>query len=127
VLVNEKEVSAALGADPGPGSRFSSHGSSQCQYGTYQTRFVLVNFTPTRGRAGYDLLHDGARLRTAGLHAVDIAGVGDRALEISGPGTAGVYFNKGDSLVVISVLFHAGSTSPGTQAVALAKIAAGRL
>jgi hypothetical protein len=122
VLVTEAEISRALGADPGPGRRFASHGSSQCQYGTYQTTYALVNVTPTRGRAGYDRLHDDSN-----HHVASIDGVGDRAMEVSGPGTAGIYFNKGDALVVIVVVIHGAATPPESQALALAKLAASRI
>ena len=122
-LVTEAEISTALGTDPGHGSAFTSHGSSQCQYGSYQTKFVLVNLTPTRGRAGYDLMSHNSRLQ----HATALSGLADRALEIAAPGTAGIYFNKGDALVVVTVVIHAAGSPPASQALALAKIAANRL
>jgi hypothetical protein len=120
-LVTEHDATTALGADPGPASRFASHGSSQCQYGSYRTKFLLVNLTPTRGKAAYDLVHNSTE-----LHAVDLAGVGDRAFEVSGPGTAGIYFTKGDALVVVSVTMRT-ATPPEDQALALAKIAQSRV
>ena len=125
-LITENDVSAAMGADPGSGRPFSSHGSTQCQYGSYQKQFVLVNLNPTRGRAAFDLMHNNPKLHNAKLHAVDVSGVGDRALGISGPGTSSIYFNKGDALVVISVAIRT-APSPNAQALSLAKIAASRL
>jgi hypothetical protein len=124
-LVTEQEVRAALGTDPGPGRAFTSHGASQCQYGTYQTAFVLVNLTPSQGRAAYDLMHN-----TSLGHAVvvaDVGGLGDRAFEISGPNTASVYFDKGDALVLVMVEIRIATAPPKGQALALAMTAANRI
>jgi hypothetical protein len=125
-LVTEKDAAAALGKDPGPGSAFSSHGSTQCQYGSYQTAFLLVNLTPSHGRAGYDLIRSNRKLGTQ-VSVVTIAGVGDRAFEISEHNTAGIYFNKGDAVVVVSVSMQTATSPPQGPALALAKIAASRL
>ena len=125
-LISEGEAGAALGADPGPGNKFSSHGSSQCQFGSYATQFLLVNVTPTRGRAGYDLMHDNPKVSQSGAVAT-LPGVGDRAFELTGPGTASIYFNKGDVLVLVSVVIHTAAAPPMAQALSLAKTAAGRV
>lgn len=125
-LITEAEATAALGADPGPGSKFASHGSSQCQFGSYQAQFLLVNITPTRGKAGYDLMHNNPKLSQAGSVA-NLAGVGDRAFEITGPGTASIYFNKGDALILVSVAIPSAPVAPKAQALALAKTAADRV
>jgi hypothetical protein len=125
-LITEKDTGTALGSDPGHGSKFSSHGSSQCQYGNYETGLVLVNLTPTRGRAGYDLMRKNPKLG----HTVDVAavsGVGDRAFEITGPNTASIYFDKGDALVLVMVTIRKATSPPKGQVLALAKTAAGRI
>ena len=125
-LVTEPDATTALGKDPGAGSKFSSHGSTQCQYGSYQTAFLLVNLTPSQGRAGYDNVHNNPKLGQ-NVRVIDITGVGDRAFEISGPNTAGIYFTKGDALVVVSVSMQTATSPPKVAALALAKIAASRL
>ena len=125
-LVTEQEVAAALGKDPGPGSAFSSHGSSQCQYGSFQTAFVLVNLNPSQGKAFYDHARNDPKLSQAGA-VTDVAGVGDRAFGIFGHGTASIYFNKGDALVLVMVAIHTATSPPKAAAVALATTAAGRV
>ena len=70
------------------GSAFASHGSTQCQYGSYQTQFLLVNLTPSRGRAGYAMMRSHQRAGQP-VKAVDVPGVGDQAFEVSAPHTAG--------------------------------------
>ena len=125
-LITETEVRTALGADPGKGSPFSSHGASQCQYGSYQTAFVLVNLNPTMGKAAYDHMRTNPKISEAGAVA-DIGGVGDRAFGISGHNTASVYINTGDALVLVMVEIRSATSPPTAQARALAAIAAGRL
>jgi Protein of unknown function (DUF3558) len=122
-LVTERDAGTALGKDPGPGSKFTTRGSSQCQYGNYATGLVLVNFTPTRGRAGYDLMHTNLKVG----HVADTEGLGDRGFTTSGPNTASIYFDKGDALVVVMVSIHNATTPPTGQALALAKSAADRI
>jgi hypothetical protein len=122
-LVTEKDAENALGKDPGAGRKFTSHGSSQCQYGNYQTGLVLVNLTPTRGKAAYDLMHSNPKVG----HVVDANGYGDRAFEVSGPNTASIYFDKGDALVLVMVELRSAATPPMGQARALAKTAADRV
>jgi hypothetical protein len=39
-LVTEKDVTSTIGTDPGKGSAFSSHGATQCQYGSFQTALL---------------------------------------------------------------------------------------
>jgi hypothetical protein len=124
-LVTEHDAATALGADPGPGSKFESHGSTQCQYGDAQTIMVLVNLTPARGKLAYDRMH-GAPTPDKRVTVSDVAGVGDRAFAITAPHTAGIYFNSGDSLVLVSVMGRT-ATAPERQAVAMAKTAAGRI
>jgi hypothetical protein len=123
-LVTEQEVGTALGTDPGVGSPFTSHGASQCQYGTYQTAFVLVNLTPAQGATAYDMMH--GKTAGNGVAVADVAGVGDRAFEISGPNADSIYFNKGDALVLVTVTIHTATSPPKDQALALARAAAGR-
>jgi len=125
-LVTQQEVGAALGKDPGRGSAFTSHGASQCQYGTYQTAFVLVNLNPSRGKAYYDHTRNNPKTTQAGA-VTDVAGVGDRAFGIFGHGTASIYFNKGDALVLVMVEIRTASSPPKAQALALAKTAASRI
>ena len=119
-LVTEKDVTSTIGTDPGKGSAFSSHGATQCQYGSFPTEVVLVNLLPSLGKLSYDHL-----LKDPNVHAVEIAGVGDRALEHSDPHTDAIYFTKGDALFYVGI---STQTSPARGgALALAKIAAGRL
>ena len=125
-LVTEQEVAAALGTDPGAGRTFTSHGASQCQYGNYATAFVLVNLTPTQGKAAYDLMHSNPNLGHT-LVLADVAGLADRAFEVSGPNTASVYFDKGDALVLVMVEIRTASSPPKSQALALAKTAVDRI
>lgn len=125
-LVTQEDVSAVLGKDPGAGKSFSSHGSSQCQYGEMQTAFVLVNLTPTLGQSAYDMMHSNPKLSEAGVVA-DVPGLGDKAFEISGHGTASIYVDKGDSLVVVMVSIRSAAAPPSKQVLALATTAAGRL
>jgi Protein of unknown function (DUF3558) len=122
-LVSRQEVKDAMGADPGAGKSYSSHGSSQCQYGSYQKGLVLVNLTPTRGKAGYDMMHSNPKL----THVANVPGVGDRAFEVSGPNTAGIYFDKGDALVVVMISSMAATSPPKAEVLALAKVAADRV
>ena len=125
-LVTQEDVSAVLGKDPGAGKSFSSHGASQCQYGEMQTTFVLVNLTPTLGQSAYDLMHKRPKISEAGVVA-DVPGLGDRAFEISGHGTASIYVDKGDSMVLVMVEIRSAATPPSKQVLALATTAAGRL
>jgi Protein of unknown function (DUF3558) len=122
-LVTRQEVKDAMGADPGAGRSYSSHGASQCQYGSYQKGLVLVNLTPTRGKAGFDLMHSSPKL----THVTNVPGVGDRAFAVSGPNTAGIYFDKGDALVVVMISSLAATAAPKAEVLALAKTAAGRM
>jgi hypothetical protein len=124
-LVTEQEVRTAIGATPGAGQPFSSHGSTQCQFGTYQSGLVLVNMTPTQGVSAYHLVHKNPKLSQSG-HVADLAGVGDRAFEITAPHTASIYFDKGDVLVLVTV--ETPKVAPPVAPVlALAKSAAGRI
>jgi len=125
-LVTQQEVGTALGTDPGPGSADTGNGSSQCQYGTFQTAFVLVNLNPTQGKAFYDHARNNPKLSQAGA-VTDVAGVGDRAFGIFGPKSAAIYFNKGDALVLVMVEINTATSSPKAQALALAKTAASRI
>jgi hypothetical protein len=124
-LITEQEVRNAIGADPGAGQPFTSHGSSQCQFGSYQRGLVLVNLTPTRGVAGYDLVRNNPKVSQS-VHVVDIAGVGDRAFEIKAPHTASIYFDKGDALVLVMVETQKVAP-PVAQVLALAQSAVGRI
>jgi hypothetical protein len=125
-LVTEQEVAAALGRDPGAGTAITSHGASQCQYGTFQTSFVLVNLNPTQGKPSYDRAHNSPKVSQAGV-LTEVAGVGDRAFGISGHGAASIYFTKGDALVLVMVEILNAPTPPKAQALALAKTAADRV
>jgi hypothetical protein len=125
-LVTEQEVGAALGTDPGAGSAITSHGASQCQYGSFQTALVLVNLSPTQGKAAYDLMHSKSNLGH-GLVVAEVAGLGDRAFEITGPNTASIYFDKGDALVLVMVEIRTASSPPKAQVLALATTAASRI
>ena len=125
-LVTERDATAELGADPGRGKPFSSHGSTQCQYGSYQSVFLLVNLTPTNGRAGYDNLRK-ARKPGAAVTVADLTGVGDRAFQVSERNTAGIFFNQGDAVVAVSLTIATATSPPLAHTLALAKLAAGRL
>ena len=125
-LVTQQEVGAVLGTDPGPGSGDTSNGSSQCQYGTFESAFALVNLNPSQGRAFYDHARSNPKVSQAGT-LTDVAGVGDRAFGIFGHGAASIYFNKGDALVLVMVSIRTASSPPEAQALALAKTAASRM
>jgi hypothetical protein len=122
-LVSKGEIDAALGKDPGAGEPFESHGSTQCQYGTYQTTFLLVNLNPTHGRAWYDKARHNPKVQNTG----DVSGVGDRAFESTEPHTTGIYFNKGDALVLVMVETFRVASPPRNAAISLAKAAAARV
>ena len=124
-LITEQEVRNAIGANPGAGQPFTSHGSSQCQFGSYQSGLVLVNLTPTRGVTGYDLVHNNPKVGQS-MHVVDITGVGDRAFETTAPHTASIYFDKGDALLLVMVETQKVAP-PVAQVLALAKSAASRI
>ena len=82
-----------------------------------------MNLTPTRGRAGYDLMHSNPKL----AHVTNVSGIGDRAFEMIGPNTASVYFDKGDALVLVMVSSLAATSPPKAEVLALAKAAASRM
>ena len=125
-LVTEADATTALGTDPGPGTgSISAHGSSQCHYGTLGRTLVLVNITPTQDKLVYDTMRTASG--KAGLSVVDVAGVGDAAFEVDVHGSAGIYFRKGDALVVVSVVFYLAASPPTDQVRALAKLVAGRI
>jgi len=124
-LITEQDVAAQLGSDPGPGSPTTSHGATQCQYGSFQNAFVLVNHTPTQGKAAYDLIR-GGRLGAA-ITITDTPGLGDRALEASRDGMASYYVAKGDALLLVMVSISRATTPPQAQALALAQAATARL
>jgi hypothetical protein len=120
-LVTEADATTALGTDPGPGTaNTGAHGSSQCNYGTV----VVVNITPAQDKLVYDTIRASVK---AGLSVVDVAGVGDAAFEVDVHGSAGIYFRKGDALVVVSVVFDLAASPPTDQVRALAKLVAGRI
>jgi hypothetical protein len=125
-LVTEQDVTAALGSDPGPGRPLTHLGASQCQYGSYQHAFVLVNLLPSQGQAAYDRMRNNPKLSAAGAVA-DVPGVGDHAFGISGHGQASIWINKGDSLLLVMVAIQAAPNPPKDQALALATAAASRL
>ena len=125
-LVTEGDATTALGSDPGPGRPVTSHGASQCQYGTFQSSFVLVNLIPSQGVAGYDRMHSNPKLAQAGTIA-DVSGVGDRAFSVSGHGQTSVWISQGDSLALVMVAIHGAPSDPDHQALALAKVVSSRL
>ena len=125
-LVTEDDVTAALATDPGPGTPATSHGASQCQYGEFQSSFVLVNLTPSRGAAAYDHMRASPKLAEAGAVA-DVAGVGDRAFGVYRHGEASIWINQGDDLLLVMVAIQSAPSSPKGQALALAKVASSRL
>ena len=125
--MTQRDVTSALGTDPGPGAAFSHGGASQCQYGVIKTGLVLVNVTPVQGRAAYDLVHDNPKLAQT-VRVIDVKGVGDRAFEVLGAHNAGVYFNRADALVLVSIASQdLLSDAVKGQAVAMARTAAGRV
>ena len=70
-----------------------------------------MNLTPSQGKAAYDLMHSNPNLGHAVVVA-DVAGLGDRAFELSGPNTASVYFDKGDVLVLVMVEIRTATSPP---------------
>jgi hypothetical protein len=125
-LATEAEVADVLGEDPGAGLPISSHGATQCQFGEYQSAFVLINLLPSQGRTSYDNFRKDPHVGDAGTVA-DVDGVGDRAFSVAGPMTASIFFNEGDAMVVVLVAIHGAASSPMDQALSLAKLAAGRV
>jgi hypothetical protein len=124
-LITEHDVTSTVGADPGKGSAFSSHGATQCQYGGLPKQLLIVNVNPTQGRAGYDRIRNSPKLAGGtGLSVVAVTGVGDQAFELSGLHTDAIYLTKGDALIVVG--FSTQASPPKGGALALAKIAAGR-
>ena len=125
-LITEKDATARMGADPGPAHAASSHGATGCSYGSYAKQVLTVNVLPVRGSAAYDRVHtDPLLVSRTGFRITDVNGLGDRAFELSGPHTDALYFAKGNALIV--VVLTAPTTPPKGAALALAKIAAGRL
>ncbi len=126
-LVTEADATTAMGADPGPGIAVTGvNDSSQCHYGTYASKLVLVNITPTQGQLAYDTMRSHANLGKTGS-VVEVAGVGDQAFEVDSHGSAGIFFRKGDSMVVVSVVFYLAASPPTDQLRALAKLVASRI
>jgi hypothetical protein len=126
-LITEADATTALGTDPGPGTGYTgAHDSSQCHYGTYQSKLVLVNITPTQGKLAYDNMRNNPDAGKAGS-VIDVAGVGDKAFEVDSHGSAGIFFRKGDALVAVSVVFYLAASPPTDQVRALAKLVAGRI
>ena len=125
-LVTEQDATVALGSDPGAGQSVTSHGASQCQYGSFQTSLVLVNITPSEGAAAYDRMRNNPKLASAGS-AMDIPGLGDRAFGITGHGTGSIWINKGDSLVLVMVAKPLSPNATPDPVLALATTVSGRL
>lgn len=126
-LVTEADATTALGTDPGPGTAYAGPlGSSQCHYGPDQRKLVLVNITPTQGKLAYDNMRNNPNTRNA-TSVVNVAGVGDEAIEVDSHGSAGIFFRKGDALVVVSVVFYDAVSPPTDQVRALAKLVASRI
>lgn len=124
-LITEADVARIVGADPGKGRAFRSHGATQCQYGSLPKQILLVNVTPGLGRAAYDQIRNNPNLSAGNkLSVTKVAGIGDEAFELSGPHTDAVYFTNGAALVVVG--FSSGTSPPKGGARALAKIGAGR-
>ena len=125
-LITEHDVTASIGADPGAGSEAESHGATLCAYGSYAKQVLTVNVLPAQGRASYDRARKNPHLVSGtGLSVADVTGLGEQAFELSGPHTDALYFTKGETLIVVGLT---APTKPHTgAALALAKIAAGRL
>ena len=87
---------------------------------------MLVNVTPSQGKAAFALMRNNPKVSDAGVVS-EIAGLGDQAFEIDGPHTASIYFGKGDALFLVSVVTPAKSASPKGQVLALAKTLADRV
>jgi hypothetical protein len=121
-VVTEDDAAKALGADPGPGEAASHVGASSCAYGAAPS-LVTVDLVPSGGRSAYD--H--ARGLAAPGQLVDIGGVGEGAFGVSKGPLSSIEFYKGDALVTVVVMIGNGGTSSQDHAVALAKVAAGRL
>lgn len=121
-LVTEQEASTALGADPGAGQATVHLGASSCVYGTSPT-LVTVNLVPTGGAAAYD--H--ARRQAPSGQTINLTAVGDGAFGVFRGPAAEIWFHKGDAVVAIGVIHGGSPVPPKDQAVALAKLAIGRL
>lgn len=123
-LVTEKEAGTALGADPGRGKETTHLGASACVYGQLPLPgLVTVNVVPTVGKAGFEQ----ARGMMRGGKLEDIQGLGDGAFAtLIGP-SASIEFYRGDTLVVVGLVFTSPSPTVKDQALTLAKAALGRL
>jgi len=125
-LIDERDVTTAVGNDPGPGSANNGHGATACTYGGYPKPVLTVNVLPTQGRLAYDRFRQDPKLTSGtGLSVAAVSGLGDQAFELSSPHVDAVYLTKGDTLIVIG--FSAPTSPPKGAALTLAKIAAGRL
>ena len=125
-LITEQDVTVALGADPGPGNGAVRAKGSTCGYGGTSKYSVNVTMVPANGKATYDTAK--SMDPTADAVAVDVPGVGDAAFGIFHAPFATVEFYKGNAFVSVMVSSTIGDTSvtPKDQALALAKVAAGR-
>ena len=125
-LITEKDVTGALGEDPGPGNGAVRTKGSTCAYGGTTKYSVNVTMVPAGGKAAYDSAK--SLDPTADAAAVDVPGVGDAAFGIFHAPFATVEFYKGNAFVSLMVSSTIGDTSvtPKDQAVALATVAAGR-
>jgi hypothetical protein len=87
---------------------------------------LLVNVLRIHGRAAFARAHTDPKLRAApGSSVIPISGLGDQAFELSAPHTDALYFTRADSLIVVA--FAAPTAPTKGAALALARIAAGRL
>lgn len=85
-----------------------------------------MNVVWSQGRADYNHFRIDPKLTSApGTSIVNIKGLGDQGFELSAPHTDALYFTKGDALIVVA--FSTQTAPPKGAALALAKIAAGRL
>jgi hypothetical protein len=123
-LVQEKDVAAAVGADPGKGTGDDRQGATACSYGSYPGQVLTVNVLRTQARAAYIRSRHDAGLASAN-RVVGVSGLGDQAFELSRPHADVIYFTKGEALVVIGVTAPSAPTKGA--ALTLAKIAVNRL
>ena len=122
-LITQAEAATALGADPGPGEETTLPGGvSSCIFGQMPA-MVTVNVVPTKGKAY--LAHIASQ--SPGGKLAPISGVGDGAYAFSTGPSASVWFSKGDTFAAVGIIASGAPKGSSVGALALAKIAAGRL
>lgn len=128
LLLTEQEVTAALGADPGPGQESPPGvtGVGTCIYGSASFVVRLSVDSSGAGKAVYDGFRTSATAANA-ASVVDVPGIGDAAFETpSGASQTTIYLYKSGTFIEIT-LGTATGTPPKDQTTVLATAAVGRV